>query len=168
MGLCGPILQALRTELPARASETKQPLRFWGERRAPAMLEPKGIAKQRSLAPESLQHLASGHLTESALVQLLPHLCCDWERNQPFLPAPGAGQPLGPTASATSSQPTVVPMEFPQTEVKDVQRGQASQLQLHHPGKVLLPFPFALWLCSEPRSQHVRWDWPGAARFHKG
>lgn len=72
------------------------------------------------------------------------------------------------THSITSSQPIVVPMEFPQSEVKDVQRGQMSQLQLHYVGKMLLPFLFALWLCSKPRSQQERWDWPGAVRSHKG
>lgn len=84
----------------------------------------------------------------------------------------GLGTSLGPnraaTASATSGQPMAMPMELPQTEVKDFQTGQTSQLQLPRPGKVLSPFPFALWLCSKPRSQHVRWDWPGAARSHKG
>lgn len=45
-GAFGPALQGLRTELSARASETKQLLRFWGERRAPAMLEPRGIASK--------------------------------------------------------------------------------------------------------------------------
>lgn len=32
--------------LSSQPSETKQPLQFWGERRAPAMLEPRGIASK--------------------------------------------------------------------------------------------------------------------------
>lgn len=85
---------------------------------------------------------------------------------------PGLGVPLGLngaiTASATSGWPMAMPTELRQIETEDARRGQASQLKLPHPGKMLPPFPFALWLCSKPRSQHVRWDQLRAARFHKG